>query len=48
MLLDIDAKEFEEMARAGFFENVRLRAQSLGTVQDVRTCSRFRNGVPIG
>ncbi len=28
MLLDIDEQEFEKMARAGFFENVRLRAQS--------------------
>lgn len=34
MLLDIDAKEFEKMARAGFFENVRLRAQSLDTVRE--------------
>ena len=34
MLLDIDAKEIEEMARAGFFENVRLRAQSLETVRE--------------
>ena len=34
MLLDIDAKEFEEMARAGFFENVRLRAQSLERVRE--------------
>lgn len=32
MLLDIDPKEFEKMARAGFFENVRLRAQSVETV----------------
>lgn len=34
MLLDIDAKEFEKMARACFFENVRLRAQSLETVRE--------------
>ena len=34
MLLDIDAKEFEKMARAGFFENVRLRAQSVETVRE--------------
>ena len=34
MLLDIDPKEFEEMARAGLFENVRLRAQSLETVRE--------------
>ena len=34
MLLDIDPKEFEKMARAGFFENVRLRAQSVETVRE--------------
>ena len=34
MLLDIDAKEFEKMARAGFFENVRLRAQSMEMVRE--------------
>lgn len=34
MLLDIDPKEFEKMARAGFFESVRLRAQSVETVRE--------------
>lgn len=34
MLLDIDRNDFEKMARAGFFENVRLRAQSLDTVRE--------------
>ena len=34
MLIDIDKNEFEKMARAGFFENVRLRAQSMATVRE--------------
>lgn len=34
MLLDIDPKDFEKMARAGFFESVRLRAQSVETVRE--------------
>ena len=34
MLLDIDKNEFEKMSRAGFFENVRLRAQTLDTARE--------------
>ena len=34
MLLDVDPKEFEKMARAGFFKIVRLRAQSVETVRE--------------
>ena len=34
MLLDIDEREFEKMARAGFFEYVRLRAQSVDTARE--------------
>ena len=31
MLIDIRPDEFEKMARAGFFENVHLRAQDIET-----------------
>ena len=33
MLLDVDVRDFEKMARAGFFWSVRLRAQTMTTVQ---------------
>lgn len=31
MLIDVTPEEFEAMARAGFFESVRLRAQDIVT-----------------
>lgn len=34
MLLDVDARDFEKMARAGFFQSVRLRAQSVSTMRE--------------
>ena len=33
MFLDISATDFEKMARAGFMDNVRLRAQSIDTAR---------------
>ena len=33
MLIDIRPDEFEKMARAGFFENVHLRAQDIETAR---------------
>ena len=33
MLIDILPEEFEAMARAGFFDNVRLRAQDIETAR---------------
>ena len=34
MLLGIDVKEFEKMARAGYMKSIRLCAQSLETVRE--------------
>lgn len=34
MLIDILPAEFEKMARAGFFDNVHLRAQNIETARE--------------
>ena len=34
MFLDIDEREFEKMARAGFMRNVRIRAQTYSVAKE--------------